>query len=168
MTERPPAPPEGALIKAARAVSGFSQREAARRAGISESRWRQIVAGFQSVGGKKVAFRSPDETVARMASVVGVTPEQLEAVGRAEAAAALRDIEAGKQDAESATLAVGSEARVDERWHMLEALLRQAPIGLSPSESSSLRSRISVYFEQSPEWQPSDDAPASEERQPRR
>jgi transcriptional regulator with XRE-family HTH domain len=167
MTERPAEPPEGQLIKAALTASPLTQRAAAKRAGISDTRWRQIVSGYQAIGGQKVPFRSRDETLARMARAVGVSPEQLEAVGRAGAAAALREVEVAEQEAESVTLPTDSQARVDERWHMLEALLRRAPIGLSPSEYDALRGRINVFFAQSAEWQPPDDEPASEERRPR-
>lgn len=169
MTERPEAPPEGELIKAALEASPLTQRAAARRAGISDTRWRQIVSGYQAIGGVKVPFRTRDETLARMAHAVGVSPEQLEAVDRAGAADALRDLQVAKEEAESAALPANSQARVDERWHMLEALLRQAPVGLSSSEYSALRGRINVFFAHSAEWQPPDDAPASaaDERRPK-
>jgi transcriptional regulator with XRE-family HTH domain len=168
MTERPDVPPEGALIKAALAAARISQREAARRAGISDTRWRQIVSGYQAVGGEKVPFRSPDETLARMAHAVNVSPEQLEAAGRAESAAALRTIQAERRNADSASLPANSQARVDERWHMLEASLRQARVGLSPKEYRTLLGLINVFFAQNPEWQPQRDASAAEERQPGR
>jgi transcriptional regulator with XRE-family HTH domain len=168
MTERPPAPPEGELIKAALKAADLSQREAARRADISETRWRQIVSGYQAVGGKKVAFRSPDDTLARMAHVSGVTPEQLEAVDRPEAAAALRTLRAQQRDAEAAAalLPADSRARVDERWLMLEAMLRRAPVGLNRDEYDTLRGRISLLFAQSPEWRPPSDPPPPEPADP--
>jgi len=153
MTDLPDVPPEGKLIKEALRVSGITQREAARRAGISDTRWRQIVAGYQAIGGRKVEFRSPDETLARMARVVDVSPEQLEAAGREGAAVALRAIHARQKDANARSLPSDAQARVDERWLMLEAVLRQAPVGLSPAEHTTLLGRISVFFEQSPEWQ---------------
>ncbi|MGC5362307.1 helix-turn-helix domain-containing protein [Streptomyces sp. DT24] len=164
MTERPPAPPEGELIKAALATSRLSQVDAARRAGISGTRWRQIVSGYQAVGGEKVPFRSPDDTLARMAHAVEVRPEQLEAVGRTGAAEALRAIEAEKRAADPVPLPAGSQARVDERWHMLEALLRQARVGLSPSEYGTLLGRINVFFAQTPDWQPPTDGSPSDTR----
>ncbi|WP_405583674.1 helix-turn-helix domain-containing protein [Streptomyces sp. NBC_01190] len=160
MTERPPAPPEGELIKAALKTSPFSQRQAALRAGISETRWRQIVSGYQAVGGEKVPFRSRDETLARMAHVVGVSPGDLTEVGRPDAAAALLAIEADKPDQDTAAaLQAGSQIRVDERWYMLEALLRQARNGLSRAEYSTLVDRINVFFAQTPDWQPPDPLP---------
>lgn len=159
MTDQPALPPEGILIKKALATSGMTQREGARRARISETRWRQIVAGHQTIGGKRAEFRSPDTTLARMAHVVGATPEQLETAGREGAADALRALRERLQEANSQALSADSQARVDERWLILEAVLRKAPVGLSPAEHSALHDRISVFFEQSPEWQQSDDQP---------
>ena len=92
MNERPPQPPEGKLIADAAAARGLSIREAARRTGISYGRWRQIVTGVQNISpGVTAPVRAPAATVARMARVAGVTPDELEAEGRrADAAAALR------------------------------------------------------------------------------
>jgi hypothetical protein len=68
----------------------LSAREAARRAGISEGRWRQIAGGYQVVSaGVYAPVRGPAETLARMAAVVGVTPAQLTEAGRPDAARAL-------------------------------------------------------------------------------
>jgi hypothetical protein len=90
MTQRPEPPPWGALITAALATEGISAREAARRAGLSEGRWRQITGGYQVVSpGVYAEVRGPAATLARMAAVVGVTPAQLRAAGRDDAAVAL-------------------------------------------------------------------------------
>lgn len=95
MTERPQPPPWGKLITAALAGEGISAREAARRAGLSEGRWRQITAGYQVVSpGVYAQVRGPAGTVARMAAVVGVTPAQLRSAGRDDAARVL----AGRMD----------------------------------------------------------------------
>jgi transcriptional regulator with XRE-family HTH domain len=90
MPTRPAPPPWGALITAALRQAGLSAREAARRAGLSEGRWRQITSGYQVVSaGSYATVRGPAATLARMASVAGVTPAQLEQAGRADAAAVL-------------------------------------------------------------------------------
>src|SRR5262245_14050745 len=90
MTDRPDPPPWGAAITAALARQGLSAREAARRAGLSEGRWRQITAGYQVVSpGVYAQVHGPAGTVARMAAVAGVTPAQLRAAGRPDAAEAL-------------------------------------------------------------------------------
>jgi transcriptional regulator with XRE-family HTH domain len=167
MTESPDVPPEGTLIKRALKTARLSQREGARRAGISETRWRQLVSGYQTVGGAKVAVRSPDETLARMARAAGVTAEQLEAAGRAEAAAVLRDVapeRAGDahEGANHASAAGGSHSRVDERWHMLEAVLRQAGVGLNAAEYDTLAGRINAFLAQSPQWRAQGTAHAPE------
>jgi len=148
MTERPEAPPEGALLKRALIAARISQREAARRSGISETRWRQLVSGYQVVSREKVPVRSPDDTLARMARAVGVTAEQLEEAGRDEAAAVLRHAEADAAapagpGAEPA--GAGPESRVDERWHLVRAVLRQARVGLTTSEYDTLAGRITAY-----------------------
>lgn len=50
----------------------LSMREAARRAGISEGRWRQVEAGYQNVGGGLTAPVTPrPETLAAMCRVIG-------------------------------------------------------------------------------------------------
>ena len=96
MDERPQQRPEGALIAAALKRARISQREAARRAEMSENRWRAIMHGYQSVGeGVNASVRGPAETLGRMAHVVGVTPEELEAAGRPDAAESLRKLQAG-------------------------------------------------------------------------
>lgn len=73
----PNPPPEGIALEAARERLGISQREAARRAGISETRWRQITKGFHKTGGVLVPNRGPAETIARMAVAVEMEPDRL-------------------------------------------------------------------------------------------
>jgi transcriptional regulator with XRE-family HTH domain len=90
MTDRPDPPRWGTLIAAALRSSGISAREAARRAGISEGRWRQISSGYQVVSpGVYAPVRGPAATLAKMAAVAGVTADELRASGRADAAGAL-------------------------------------------------------------------------------
>ena len=90
MVDRPDPPAWGVLIAAALRAAGMSAREAARRAGISEGRWRQIAGGYQVVSpGVYAHVRGPAATLARMAAVAGVTPDQLTAAGRDDAARAM-------------------------------------------------------------------------------
>lgn len=91
MTERPEQRPEGRLIGIAQKRPRLSNREAAGRAGMSEGHWRAIVSGSRSMGKDLwMPVKAPPETLARMAQVVGVTPEQLAEAGREDAAEALR------------------------------------------------------------------------------
>jgi hypothetical protein len=84
---RPEQPPWGVLLARGLASAGMSGRQAARQAGISEGRWRQIASGYQVVSpGVYAPVRGPAGTVAAMAAVAGLTPAQLRAAGRDDAA----------------------------------------------------------------------------------
>jgi len=95
MAQRPSPPPWGAVLTKALADAQLSAREASRRAGISEGRWRQIASGYQVVSsGVYAPVHGPAETLAKMAAVAGVTPAQLTDAGRPDAANALASREA--------------------------------------------------------------------------
>ncbi len=92
-TDSPPPPPEVAVIESRRKSSGLSIRRAAERAGLSDTRWRQITAGHQIVApGNRVPVRAPADTLARMAAVVGASGQELAESGREDAAEALADL----------------------------------------------------------------------------
>ncbi len=96
VNERPGQPPEGRLIMDAmeRARPKLSGRKVAALAYLSEGRLRQILNGYTIVGaGNYVPTVGPADTVARIAKVVGLSPPELRAVGRADAADALQDLE---------------------------------------------------------------------------
>lgn len=60
---------------------------------MSDSRWRQIIKGYrQETADIRVPVRAPAETLARMADVVGATPDQLREVGREDAADELESL----------------------------------------------------------------------------
>ncbi|WP_280245135.1 MULTISPECIES: helix-turn-helix domain-containing protein [Nocardia] len=72
----------GQRLQQAREAAPMRKREAAKRAGISEARWRQLERGFESVRGIEVDVRTTPETVARVASAVGLDiNEMLELAG---------------------------------------------------------------------------------------
>ena len=115
MDERPEQPPEGKLIAEALARSGISIRQAAKRAKISYGRWRQIASGYQNVSpGSFARVRAPAATLARMASVVGVTPDQLTGAGRADAAEILRTLTAEPDDEFGAMLGMPPDLSREE------------------------------------------------------
>ena len=96
MSEKPTPTPEGKLIQAAIKRAGISARQAADRAGLSEGRWRQIANGYQVVSkGVYIPVEGPPETVAAMARVAGIAPDELDEVGREDAATALREMQPG-------------------------------------------------------------------------
>jgi hypothetical protein len=131
MTERPEPPPWGTLITAALVRQGLSAREAARRAGLSEGRWRQVTSGYQVVSpGVYAEVRGPAGTVARMAAVVGLTPEQLQAAGRPDAADALAS-HRGQQAETGAELLERVRAMdEDQARELLAAIAQQLGISL--------------------------------------
>ncbi|GAA4929127.1 hypothetical protein GCM10023224_05720 [Streptomonospora halophila] len=83
-------PPEGLLIEEARESRrrGLSQNRAAELAGLSGTRWRHIVNGTRPATGAKVT-----QTVARMALVVDVTPQEMERVGRPDVAQIMAELQ---------------------------------------------------------------------------
>lgn len=89
MTTPPTQPAEGELIETARArrvPPGTSISSIAKRAGITGGRWRQIEKGYSSRAGNYVKERARPETLASMAQIVGVTPNELRKVDREDAA----------------------------------------------------------------------------------
>lgn len=93
--------PEGALIENALRLKRMSARKAAEKAGMSDARWRQIVNGYASAGaGQVVEVRGPDDAIARMARVAGVSAEQLRKAGRPEAAGMLETLSSMQAEAD--------------------------------------------------------------------
>lgn len=91
--QRPDPTPEGLLIQRAMVRKGVNATDVAAGAGITPGRWRHIVNGAQPLGGGRYhPVRAPAATLARMALAVDVTPEELEAAGRPDAAEVLRDL----------------------------------------------------------------------------
>ena len=130
MTDKPEPQPEGMLITDASKRARLSGREAARRAGISEGRWRQIVNGYIVVakGVYSPVAGAPANTVARMAQTVDVAPEELEAAGRADAAEELRKLNAAaRETAERAPDDLDrriARMRADpKKWRVLEKIV---------------------------------------------
>jgi transcriptional regulator with XRE-family HTH domain len=134
MVDRPAQPAWGVLITAALRAAGMSAREAARRAGISEGRWRQIASGYQVVSpGAYAQVRGQAATLARMATVAGVTPEQLTAAGRDDAARVMlrqqQDRPAGDE-----MLARVRAMDTDQARELLAAIALQLGVNLTETE----------------------------------
>jgi transcriptional regulator with XRE-family HTH domain len=64
----------GALLEHARAELRISGRDAARRAGISPTHWRQVVTGSQVKRGRSVPVNPAPRTVVAMALAVVIDP----------------------------------------------------------------------------------------------
>lgn len=133
-------PPEGELITTAlkRIRPKLSVREAARRAGISEGWWRQVVRGYQPLkGGGRAPMTGSAETVAAMAQVVGVTPEQLEAASRTDAAEELRAMAAHSGDVMNR-----AEAMMDENERLIAEIL-----ALPPREQQTAKAAVKAVID---------------------
>lgn len=90
MTGHPPQQrPEGKLLQDALEATGRSIRQVAADAGMSDARWRQLVKGYMTKGGHVAEEIAPAATLARMAAVLGITPEDLASTGRTDAASLL-------------------------------------------------------------------------------
>lgn len=109
-----PLTPLGALVEARREHLGLSKRQAARIAGISEGRWRQVVSGVQRAGGVAIPVNPRAETVAAMAHAVGVgVPEALAAAGLpAELAERLADVDPTLAEVEASNLSDETKRRI--------------------------------------------------------
>ncbi|PSA76033.1 helix-turn-helix domain-containing protein, partial [Corynebacterium diphtheriae] len=74
--------PDGRLLQAAREQKGLSMRAAAKIAGISETRWRQIECGWKKTNGELIETRPTPLNLVKSAKAVGAAPDALlEAAG---------------------------------------------------------------------------------------
>lgn len=84
--------PEGRLIADAMKDAGLSARKAADGTGITDTRLRHIINGYQPVGrGQTIEVVAPAETLARIAHRLGITAEHLRDAGRPDAAELVTD-----------------------------------------------------------------------------
>lgn len=120
MTDPRPTP-EGELLERLRkdVRPTLSVREAAKRADISEARWRQIAKGYsQPSKDVRVPVRAPADTLARMAEVVGATAAQLTNAGRKDAADELQRMQVATRAVEGTDLDPDTRARRNRIIHM--------------------------------------------------
>ncbi len=135
MAPRPDPPPWGTLITAGIRRAGLSAREAARRAEISEGRWRQITGGYQVVSpGVYAPVHGPAGTVAKMAAVAGVTAAQLEQAGRPDAAAELAEQPAKSAEADELMRRVRALDR-DQALDLLAEIALRLGISVPPASA---------------------------------
>ncbi|MGP4093033.1 hypothetical protein [Nonomuraea sp. KM90] len=131
------APPEGRLIRVARKARGLTVkkavdlvRERAPDIRLGESRWYHIEGGTE---GKDKIVIAPEDTLAHMAHVVGLTPDRLTEVGREDAAEVLEEIirqEASAQSAPSTTPADSQLAQILRTWPRLQQWQRNTVAGV--------------------------------------
>lgn len=142
------APPEAQLIRDARKAHGVSIRAAARLANMSEGRWRQIEAGYQTVrAGERSSVVAPAATLARMAYVLTVDSAQLREAGRDDAAKELATIKA-HIPLEGPSIAT----RIDHEWQPGEYETVSDAVQRVDTEAMSLAELRSVLRQLG--WQP--------------
>ncbi len=124
--ERPPALPEGILIRRAREAAGITVPEAAQAAGISKARWTQVETGYETRQGAARPVRAKPGTIARMAHAVGISPERMETEGtRPDAAEVLREIE--RQEPRPSAVPAGEPPVPGTVERVVRALLPSLP-----------------------------------------
>lgn len=140
--------PLGKLLEHARVeVLHLSAREAARRAGISPTRWSQVATGHAWRGGVRTPIRSTMRTVVAMALAVQVDPaEALDAAGMPAApqaiSAVVADLEARRSTPAQPAAEGGSLADEIDRIRHLR--------GVSPKDKIRMvNALIELHEEQS-------------------
>jgi transcriptional regulator with XRE-family HTH domain len=105
--------PEGLLIRRVRemTIPKLSIRNAARRLGMSAEQWGSVERGYNYAGGKGGrSFSPPPATLAKMAHVLEISPERLEAEGqRPDAAKMLREMRPREEAAPASGLPAVSD-----------------------------------------------------------
>lgn len=68
--------PLGPVLEAARTARGLATKEAARRAGVSDTLWRSLERGFELRKGVRFRVSPRPETVVKVCRVVGIDPKR--------------------------------------------------------------------------------------------
>lgn len=152
-----PLTPLGALLESAREAvrPKLSQNQAAKRAKTSSTTYRRVITGVARLGGRDVPFEGDPETIARIACVLDIGPEQVEEVGRDDVAYELRALV--EHDAHSAA-GDGAPVKLEARGYRSDIPsdeeLRRA--GLQPETVeaiSAMRDRIARWIAEGDESQ---------------
>lgn len=143
MATPPQPPPEAALITARieRMAPRPSRSELARQAGISPALWAKIEKGYdQPARGLRVPYKGSAKAVAAMCAVVLVTPEELRAAGRDDAARILEAIPDTAAPEPTAEDWQSMLKRLDRMEQMLAEVL--GPAGGTPGDRSGTRRAV--------------------------
>ena len=119
-----PVPPEAAVIRLARLALGMTAESAAAASrahgsgGVSAAYWRDVERGQGGRRGQRVPTRASARALAAMARTVGVTPAELTAAGREDAARVLE--EARRREGAAIPLPPAVAPRRDRRLPVLD------------------------------------------------
>lgn len=115
---------------------------------MSEAHWRQIISGYESLGGGQYReVHAKPETLARIAQVIGITPDQLVKVGREDAARALEEItpepapepEPAYTPPVDAVYAILASLPPEAQAEVVARLARENPAAVQPSSGHERR-----------------------------
>lgn len=93
-------PAECAILDARWRTSGLSADDLAEATGISVGAIRIALSGIRYRNGQPRSVVPPDQTLAKLAAVLGIPPEALAGVGRPRAATLLSKVEGAAKSAE--------------------------------------------------------------------
>lgn len=136
---RPSPPPEAKLIRLAREAARIKATTAARMAGISKSHWAQVESGYERRDAQYKPTIGSAATIAHMAHAVGLTPERVEAAGRADAAEVLAEIL--DREAASEPEDDGVDEELAESFAFVQELIDRWK-DLTPAQRDEWRRRI--------------------------
>ena len=113
-----PPPPEARHLLAARRARHLSIRQAAERAGLSVTLWRQVEAGYTTpAAGVQLPKIAPAGTLAQMAQAVDLSPATLEEAGRSDAAEILANMLRQAEAATGTAASLGLRTQAVRNWH---------------------------------------------------
>lgn len=116
VTEADNTPPQwkvGQLMQRARETAGYSKRQAAEKAGISEGRWRQLEDGWEVSRGVRQPVRTTPKTMAQIAHAMGIDESKLlRAAGFRPDQAAVADVVREQRSIDVSDLTVDEIAQV--------------------------------------------------------
>lgn len=128
--DEPPETSFGALLQSGRQKAGLSVRRAAKAAGISEARWRQLERGYQSSGSAKIPANPKADTVVKAADAVGVdADEALAAAGIDADSEKVRDLAGHADRSDRSRLLVVFDSGMSEGdiWRLTADLMNKEP-----------------------------------------
>ncbi|MFB4320624.1 helix-turn-helix domain-containing protein [Actinomadura sp. 21ATH] len=138
--------PLGSLLEEARQAvrPKLSQNALAQAAETSSTTYRRIIHGVARFGGQDTPFEGTPEAIAKVARVLNVTAEQLEIVGRPDAA---RELETLAAQGEAPLDVARREAAEKEEWPTEEDVLRSGLSEETKRELLDLRRHVERWME---------------------
>ncbi|WP_062946849.1 helix-turn-helix transcriptional regulator [Brachybacterium sp. sponge] len=107
-------PAESGILHSAYQRSGLTHGELAVATGMSVGSVRIALAGFRHRAGEAQSVRPPDDTLAKLAAVLGVEPRILRLVGRDNAAGMIEEVDVTPIDLDAPAAIAGRRALMQQ------------------------------------------------------